>query len=45
MEWLMTWAKENFDFISLLIGFIGIVIGVIGVISAKRSRKDEIRKE
>lgn len=45
MDSIITWAKENFDFISLLIGFIGIVIGVIGVISAKRSRKNEIRKE
>lgn len=41
----MTFAKENYNMISLLIGFIGIIIGVLGVISAKRRSKDEIRKK
>ena len=44
-EWFMTWAKGNYDMISLLVGIIGVVVAIISVISAKRNSKDAIRKK
>lgn len=39
-EWkeIMTWAKENFDVICLLVGLIGVVIAFISLV-------DEIKKK
>lgn len=44
-EWFMTWAKGNYDMISLLVGIIGVVVAIISVISAKRDSKNAIRKK
>ena len=37
MECIITWAKENFDLISLGVGVIGVLVGIISVIQAKRT--------
>lgn len=51
MDAIITWAKENFDLISLGVGILGVLIGVVSVIQAKKQvkqakkdKKDEIRK-
>lgn len=45
MEAITTWAKENYDLITLGVGILGTLIGVIGVIhekkKAKQSKKDQ----
>ena len=40
-EWneLMTWAKENFDLITLLVGVIGVVIAVISLFYELKKKK------
>ena len=39
MDAIVTWAKENFDLISLGVGLVGVLIGIISVIQAKRDKK------
>ena len=39
MEAITTWAKENYDLISLGVGFLGVLIGIVSVIQAKRQVK------
>ena len=39
MDSLITFAKNNFDLITLLVGFLGVVISVISVIYEVRKRK------
>lgn len=39
MDSIITFCKENFDFITLLVGVIGVVISVISVIYELRQRK------
>lgn len=48
-EWneLMTWAKENFDLICLLVGLIGVVIAFISLIDEikkKKAKKNDKKK-
>ena len=52
MTSITTWAKENYDLISLLVGVIGVVIGIISLMyeirkkkAAKQYKKEEIQKE
>lgn len=45
MDTIITWAKENYNMISLLVGIIGVVVGIISVIVAKRGSKEAIRKK
>ena len=45
MDWFITFCKENFDLISLFVGFVGVIIGVISVIQAKRDKKAKIELE
>lgn len=48
MDTLMTWAKENYDLISLFVGFVGVVIAVISLcyeIQRKKQRKTVLRLE
>ena len=42
-EWneLMTWAKENFDLICLLVGLIGVVIAFISLIDEIKKKKEK----
>ena len=44
MEAIITWAKENYDLISLGVGFLGILIGIISVIQARKQVK-QVKKE
>ena len=42
MDSLITFCKENFDLITLLVGVIGVIISVISVIYELRKRKKEL---
>ena len=39
MEAIMTWAKENYDLIILMVGMIGVVISVITLFYEIQKRK------
>jgi hypothetical protein len=40
MDSIISFAKDNFDFITLVIGFIGVVIAVISLlVEAKKKKK------
>lgn len=45
MDTLMSWAKENFDLISLLVGLAGIFIGFLSVADELKKRKENKRKK
>lgn len=39
MDAITTWAKENFDLISLFVGLIGVVIAVISLMYEIKKKK------
>lgn len=39
MESIMTWAKENYDLITLMVGFVGVVIAFINLICVIKKKK------
>jgi hypothetical protein len=39
MDAIMTWAKENFDLITLLVGKVGVVVAVISLFYEIKRRK------
>ena len=39
MDEIITWAKENYNLISLGIGVLGVLIGIVSVIQAKKQVK------
>ena len=41
MDAITTWAKENFDLISLFVGLIGVVIAVISLIYEIKKKKEK----
>ena len=43
MDAISTWAKENFDLITLFVGVAGVVVGVISLIYELRKKKSDIR--
>ena len=45
MKSVWTWAKENYDLISLILGLIGVYISVIPLMYELRKRKREKMKE
>ena len=45
MDSIITFAKNNFDLITLLVGFLGVVISVISVIYEVRKRKRNSKKQ
>ena len=45
MEAIITWAKENFNLISLGVGVLGVLIGIISVIQAKKQVKLDAMSE
>ena len=45
MDSLTTFAKNNFDLITLLVGVLGVVISVISVIYEVRKRKRNSKKQ
>lgn len=44
MEAIITWAKENYDLISLGFGVLGVLIGIISVFQARKQVK-QAKKE
>ena len=43
MDAITTWAKDNFDLITLLVGVIGVVLAVISLIYEIRKKKSDLR--
>lgn len=39
MDAITTWAKENFDLITLLVGMVGVVVAVISLFYEIKRRK------
>lgn len=39
MDAIMTWAKENFDLITLLVGMVGVIVAVISLFYEIKRRK------
>ena len=44
MDALMSWAKENFDLITLFVGLLGVVIAILSLIVELKKRKKNIKK-
>ena len=42
MDEMWNWAKDNYQFISLLVGFISLIIAIISLIAEIRKRKQDI---
>ena len=43
METLTSWAKENVQLISLLVGIVGVVVSIISVVYELRKKKKDNR--
>ena len=41
MEALISWAKENFDLITLLVGVVGVLIAILSLVDEIRKRKNK----
>ena len=41
MDAITTWAKENFDLISLFVGIIGVVVAVISLMYEIKKKKEK----
>ena len=41
MDELMTWAKENYDLISLFVGIVGVVIAMISLLYEIKKKKEK----
>ena len=39
METITTWAKENFDLITLFVGLVGVIIAVISLFYEMKKKK------
>lgn len=39
MDWLISFAKENFDLINLAVGAIGVIVAIIALIVEIKARK------
>lgn len=44
MDAISTWAKENFDLITLFVGFAGVVVAVISLYYEIRKKKKASKK-
>lgn len=45
MNTITTWAKENFDLITLLVGLAGVVIAVISLFYELKKKKAQKKKQ
>ncbi len=45
MDALITWAKENFDLISLLVGVIGVVVACLSLVYELKKKKKSKKQE
>ena len=41
MDALMTWAKENYNLISLFVGVVGVIIAVISLMYEIKKKKEK----
>ena len=41
MDELITWAKENYDLISLFVGLVGVIIAVISLMYEIKKKKEK----
>ena len=44
MESIMSWAKENFDLICLLVGVLGVIVSIISVVYEVKVKKRNKKK-
>ena len=44
MDALMSWAKENYDLITLFIGLLGVLIAILSLTVELKKRKDKTKK-
>jgi len=44
MDSIVSWAKENFDLITLFVGLIGVVVSVVSVIYEIKKKKAQKRR-
>ncbi len=44
METIMSWAKENFDLICLLVGVLGVLVSIISLIYEIKVRRRNRKK-
>jgi len=44
MEAIMSWAKENFDLICLLVGVLGVIISIVSVVYEIKVKRHNRKK-
>lgn len=44
MDTIMSWAKENFDLICLLVGVLGVIISIVTLIYEMKMKKRNKKK-
>ena len=45
MDSIISFAKDNFDFITLVVGFIGVMIAVISLLEEVRKKKEQKKND
>lgn len=45
MDSIISFAKDNFDFITLIVGFIGVMIAVISLLVEVRKKKEQKKND
>jgi hypothetical protein len=45
MDSIISFAKDNFDFITLVVGFIGVMIAVISLLVEVRKKKEQKKND
>ena len=45
MESIMSWAKENFDLICLLVGVLGVIVSIISAVYEVKVKKRNKRSD
>lgn len=44
MDALMSWAKENFDLITLVVGLLGVIVAIFSLMVEIKKRKNKDKK-
>jgi hypothetical protein len=45
MDSIISFAKDNFDFITLIVGFIGVMLAVISLLIEVRKKKEKKKND
>lgn len=45
MDSIISFAKDNFDFITLIVGFIGVMLAVISLLVEVRKKKEQKKND